>query len=89
MVHDDLRVEWIRQCVSAGFNLPDGPNCFDELLSRRDGEEEEKIIHFLNVVSEEDSPSCLLFFKTIREEEIEVEIPVGKLAKVCLSCNVS
>ncbi|XP_031164939.2 dynein heavy chain 10, axonemal [Sander lucioperca] len=78
MVHDDLRVEWIRQCVSAGFNLPDGPNCFDELLSRRDGEEEEKIIHFLNVVSEEDSPSCLLFFKTIREEEIEVEIPVER-----------
>ncbi|XP_044053526.1 dynein axonemal heavy chain 10 isoform X1 [Siniperca chuatsi] len=76
MVHDDLRVEWIRQRVSAGFNLPDCPNCFDELLSRRDGEEEEKIIRYLNIVSEEDSPSCLVFFKTIREEEIEVEIPV-------------
>uniref|UniRef100_A0A4W6GCG3 Dynein axonemal heavy chain 10 n=1 Tax=Lates calcarifer TaxID=8187 RepID=A0A4W6GCG3_LATCA len=82
MVHDDLRVEWIRERVTAGFNLWDCPNCFDELLNRGDGEEEEKIIRYLNVVSEEDSPSCLLFFKTIREEEVEVEIPVGKLAKV-------
>lgn len=82
MVHDDLRVEWIRQRVSAGFSLPQSPNCFDELLERGDGEVEEKIIRFVNFVSEEDSPSCLVFFKTIREEEIEVEIPVGKLAVV-------
>lgn len=78
MVHDDLRVEWIRQRVSAGFNLRKCPDCFDELLSRRDGEEEEKIIRYLNFVSEEDSPSCLLFFKTVREEEREVEVPVEK-----------
>ncbi|XP_022608125.1 dynein heavy chain 10, axonemal [Seriola dumerili] len=78
MVHDDLRVEWIRERVTAGFNLWDCPNCFDELLSREDGEEEEKIIRYLNIVSEEDSPSCLLFFKTIREEEIEVEVPVDR-----------
>lgn len=77
MFHDDLRVEWIRQRVCAGFNLQF--NSFDELLSRGDGEEEEKIIRYLNVVSEEDSSSCLLFFKSIREEEVEVEIPVGKL----------
>ncbi|CAJ1068269.1 LOW QUALITY PROTEIN: dynein heavy chain 10%2C axonemal [Xyrichtys novacula] len=76
MPHDDLRVEWIRQCVTAGFNLPDGPNCFDELLSRDDGEEEDKITHFLNVVSDEESVSILQFFETVREEEIEVEIPV-------------
>lgn len=82
MVHDDLRVEWIRQRVSAGFHLPDSPNCFDELLGRGDGEEEDRIIRYLNIVSKEDSPLCLMFFKTIREEEIEVEIPVGKLAEV-------
>ncbi|XP_044232976.1 dynein axonemal heavy chain 10 isoform X2 [Thunnus albacares] len=76
MVHDDLRVEWIKQRVCAGFNLQF--DCFDELLSRGDGEEEEKIIRYLNVVSEEDSTSCLLFFKSIREEEVEVEIPVGR-----------
>lgn len=80
MVHDDLRVEWIRQRVCAGFNLE--LNYFDELLSRGDGEEEEKMIRYLNVVSEKDSPSCLLFFKSIREEEVEVDIPVGKLANV-------
>lgn len=78
MVHDDVRVEWIQQCVSAGFNLPEESHCVEELLGRGDGEEEDKITRYLNVVSEEDSPLCLLFFKTIREEEIEVEIPVGK-----------
>ncbi|KAM3610556.1 uncharacterized protein V6R79_005609 [Siganus canaliculatus] len=72
MAHDDLRVEWIRQRVSAGFDLPD--NCFGELLNRNDGEEEDKVFYFLNTVSEEDSPSFLFFFKTIREEEVEVEI---------------
>ncbi|KAK2837262.1 hypothetical protein Q5P01_014474 [Channa striata] len=76
MVHDDLRVEWIRQRVSAGFNLSGCPNSFDELLNKNDGEEEQKIFRFLNVVSEEDSSSCLFFFKTIKEVEIEVEIPV-------------
>ncbi|XP_062273833.1 dynein axonemal heavy chain 10 [Scomber scombrus] len=76
MVHDDLRVEWIRQRVCAAFNLE--LNYFDELLSRGDGEEEEKVIRYLNVVSEKDSPSCLLFFKSTREEEVEVEIPVGR-----------
>uniref|UniRef100_A0A8D3BG74 AAA+ ATPase domain-containing protein n=1 Tax=Scophthalmus maximus TaxID=52904 RepID=A0A8D3BG74_SCOMX len=79
MVHDDLRVEWVRQRVTAGFNLFDCPECFDELLSREDGDEEDKIVRFLNVIADDDSPSCLLFFKTGREEEIEiqVEIPVG------------
>lgn len=81
MAHHDLRVEWIRRAVSAGFNLSGCPNCFDELLSRRDGEEEIKILRFLNFVSEDDSPSCLLFFKTFREEQIEVEIP-GELSEV-------
>ncbi|XP_030593055.1 dynein heavy chain 10, axonemal isoform X2 [Archocentrus centrarchus] len=76
MVHDDLRVEWIRQRVSAGFSL--FPDCFDELLSRRNGEGEDKIIRYLNLVSEEDSPSCLLFFKTLREEETEVDVLVEK-----------
>lgn len=82
MPHDDLRVEWIRQKVTALFNLAKKyPKCFDELLSQDDGREEEKIIRFLNFVSEEDSRSSLLFFKTIREEETEVEVP---LSKCCL-----
>lgn len=77
MSHDDLRVEWIRQRVCAGFNLPDC-HPFDELLSRGDGEEELKIIHYLNIVSEEDSSLCLLFFKTITVKKTEVKVPAGK-----------
>ncbi|XP_063753564.1 dynein axonemal heavy chain 10 [Eleginops maclovinus] len=74
--YDDLRVEWIRQCVTAGFVLPEHPNTFDELLGRE--EEAEKVLRFLDFVSEEDSPSCLLFFKTVKEEEIEVKIPLER-----------
>lgn len=78
MVHDDLRVEWIRQRVCVGFNLQES-HCFDELLCREDGKDEELIISFLNIVSKEDRSLCLLFFKTVLEEEIEVKIPVSKL----------
>uniref|UniRef100_A0AAZ3SBS5 Dynein heavy chain tail domain-containing protein n=2 Tax=Oncorhynchus TaxID=8016 RepID=A0AAZ3SBS5_ONCTS len=73
---DDPRVEWIRNRVYSCFYLPE-PGCFEELLSRGDGEEEQKIIRFLNEVTEEESASTLLFFKGVNEEEIEVEIPIG------------
>lgn len=79
MAHDDLRVEWLKRCVSAGFNLTDC-DCFDELLSRNDGDAEEKIIRYLNVVTDEDSSICLTFFLTITEEETDIEdIFVGTL----------
>lgn len=73
---DDPRVEWIRNRVCCCFYLPE-PGCFEELLSRGDGEEGQKIIRFLNEVTEEESASTLLFFKGVNEEEIEVEIPIG------------
>uniref|UniRef100_A0A672KU77 Dynein heavy chain 10, axonemal-like n=1 Tax=Sinocyclocheilus grahami TaxID=75366 RepID=A0A672KU77_SINGR len=57
------------------FDLPDS-GCFEELLSRGDGEEEQKIIHFLNVVTGEEAPSALFFFKNIREEEVEGGVEV-------------
>lgn len=82
MVHDDLRVEWIRQRVCAGFRLQQSL-CFDELLGRDDGKDEESIIGFLNVVSQEDRPLCLLFFKTVTEEDVEVERPVSKSGGLC------
>ncbi|XP_066546047.1 dynein axonemal heavy chain 10 [Amia ocellicauda] len=72
---DDPRMEWIRTRVGVLFDLPDG-GCFEELLSRGDGEEEQKILSFLNETSPEESASTLLFFKTIREEEVEVEISI-------------
>ncbi|XP_069565682.1 dynein axonemal heavy chain 10 [Brachyistius frenatus] len=78
MIHEDLRVEWIRQQVSAVFNLWKCPECFDDVLSRDGGKEEEKIVSFFNYISEEDSPTCLMFFKTVTEEEIEVEVPVER-----------
>lgn len=77
MVHDDLRVEWILQRVCAGFRLQQS-RCFDELLCRDDGRDEELIIAFLNVVSQEDRPLCLLFFQTVTEEDVKVEISVSK-----------
>jgi len=76
MAHHDPRVEWIKNAVCVLFDLPDSGS-FEELLSRGDGEEEQKIISFLNIVTEEEAPSTLFFFKNIREEEVEVEIPVG------------
>uniref|UniRef100_A0A3B3TNK4 Dynein axonemal heavy chain 10 n=1 Tax=Poecilia latipinna TaxID=48699 RepID=A0A3B3TNK4_9TELE len=81
MGYEDLRVDWIRERVSAGFNLKNSPECFDELLNRGDGEEEMKILHFLDQVFDEDTPSFLLFYKTIREEEVEIKAP---LSKYCL-----
>lgn len=75
MEFDDPRVEWIRNRVCAAFYLPE-VGCFKELLGRGDGEEEQKIARFLNEVTAEEATSMLLFFKTVREEEVEVEVPV-------------
>uniref|UniRef100_A0AAY5K1P1 AAA+ ATPase domain-containing protein n=1 Tax=Esox lucius TaxID=8010 RepID=A0AAY5K1P1_ESOLU len=72
---DDPRVEWIKNRVYSCFYLPD-PGCFEELLSRGDGEEERKILTFLNEVTDKEFVSTLLFFKGVREEEIEIEIPI-------------
>nr|XP_015221526.1 PREDICTED: dynein heavy chain 10, axonemal [Lepisosteus oculatus] len=75
MTLDDLRLEWIRNRVCASFYFPDEA-CFEELLNRADGEEEQKIIKFLNEQTSEESASSLLFFKAIREEEVEVEVQI-------------
>lgn len=72
----DPRLEWIKQRVYAAFYLPE-PTCFEELLRRGEGEEEEKIVQFLTHITEEEFTSALLFFKRIREEEVEVTIPIG------------
>ncbi|XP_028270606.1 dynein heavy chain 10, axonemal isoform X2 [Parambassis ranga] len=72
----DLRVEWIRQMVSSAFKLAE--ERFDEVLSRKDGDGENEIIRFLNSSSDERSPARLMFFKTIKEKEVEVQVPVEK-----------
>ncbi|KAG9262045.1 dynein heavy chain 10, axonemal [Astyanax mexicanus] len=73
MALDDVRLQWIRDRVCSAFYLPE-PNCFEDLLSRGSGSERDKIIRFLNQISEEESSSALLFYKRIREEEVEVLI---------------
>ncbi|XP_053327864.1 dynein axonemal heavy chain 10 [Spea bombifrons] len=75
MALDDPRMEWIRDRVYCAFSLSD-PACFEELLNRKDGEHEAKLLRFLNETSEEEGASALLFFKSIREEEVDVEIAV-------------
>ncbi|XP_053509735.1 dynein axonemal heavy chain 10 isoform X2 [Ictalurus furcatus] len=77
MALDDPRLQWIRDRVNAAFHLPE-PDCFEELLSRGDGEEERKILQFLNQVTEEEITSALLLFKRIWEEEVQVMIPIEK-----------
>lgn len=79
MAIQDFRVEWIRQRVCAGFNMPER-HYFDELLSREDGEEEEKLLNFLNYHSQEDFSICLLFFKTMPEEEGEGKCQTSEMA---------
>ncbi|XP_078791125.1 dynein axonemal heavy chain 10 isoform X3 [Oryzias latipes] len=76
MAENDPRLQWIRDRVSAGFHLSKHPECLDELLHRDDGKEKDKILHYLNDVSNTDSQSFLLFFKTVREKEIEVKLPL-------------
>uniref|UniRef100_W5K6M6 Dynein axonemal heavy chain 10 n=1 Tax=Astyanax mexicanus TaxID=7994 RepID=W5K6M6_ASTMX len=80
MALDDVRLQWIRDRVCSAFYLPE-PNCFEDLLSRGSGSERDKIIRFLNQISEEESSSALLFYKRIREEEVEVLIQDGKRIK--------
>lgn len=85
---DDPRVEWIRRRVCSAFNLTE-PTCFEELLNRHDGEDGQKIVRFLNEVTEDEAPSAILFCKQIREEEIEVPVCIGKVTNVWFSLPLS
>ncbi|KAI7812536.1 putative dynein heavy chain 10 [Triplophysa rosa] len=67
----DQRVEWIKTAVGVTFDLPDS-GCIDKLLARGDGEDEQKILQFLNEVTKEEETSTLFFFKHIREVEVEI-----------------
>ena len=84
---DDARIEWLRDRVFLALNIQD-VNVFDELLNRDDGEPERDIAKFLNETPE-DGKSAILFYKIVKEEEIEVEIECGKfdvLYKRYISC---
>ncbi|KAG8456021.1 hypothetical protein GDO86_001999 [Hymenochirus boettgeri] len=77
MALDDPRVEWVRDRVYYAFGLAD-PYCFEDLLYRDEGEQEGKLLRFLNETSEEKGVSALLFYKSVREDEVEVEIELEK-----------
>lgn len=74
---DDLRVQWIRDRVYTALDLTD-PLLFEELLSRDDGEAEDRILHFLNETSEEEGASTLFFYRKVVPEEVELELDPGE-----------
>ena len=74
---DDVRVEWLRDKVNYSLNISD-PEVFEELINRDDGEYERVLAKFLNETAEE-GKAAAIFYKRIREEEIEVEVEVGKI----------
>ena len=73
---DDVRVEWLRDKVYHSLNISD-PEVFEELINREDGEYERVLAKFLNETAEE-GKAAAIFYKRIREEEIEVEVEVGE-----------
>ncbi|XP_069475795.1 dynein axonemal heavy chain 10 [Ambystoma mexicanum] len=72
---DDLRVVWLRDRVYAAFSISD-TSCFEELLSRGEEDNGQSLLHFLNETSTEEYATSLLFFRTFREEQVEVEIAI-------------
>lgn len=77
---DDLRVLWVRDRVYTALGLTD-PQLFEELLSRDDGEAEDRILHFLNRTSEEEAAATLFFYRTVVPEEVELEVEAGEPAR--------
>nr|XP_039267660.1 dynein heavy chain 10, axonemal-like [Styela clava] len=70
---DDPRVEWIMNKIYLGLGIKN-PEVFEDLLSREDGNNELKILHFFNASSNEEGTSTLLFYKRTIEDEEEVEV---------------
>jgi len=58
---------------------------FGELLSRHDGANEMRILHFFNDSSDEDGTSTLLFYAHMVEEEHSIEVECGNVIRlICL-----
>ncbi|XP_070572584.1 dynein axonemal heavy chain 10-like isoform X2 [Ptychodera flava] len=71
---DDVRIEWISQKVSVGLNITD-PSVFEELLNADDGEHERELAKYLNETCA-DGESTILFYKSLKEDEIEIEVEI-------------
>ena len=74
---DDPRIEWIRDQVNLALDISDN-GVFDEFINQDDGAEERVFATFLNDTPVE-GKEALLFYKIVKEEEIEVEVEYGNL----------
>lgn len=72
---DDPRIEWVRDRIYAALDVKE-KEVFEELLEREDGEFERRLGKYLNDTPEEGETS-ILFYKTVREEEEEIEVECG------------
>ena len=75
---DDLRYLWLRDKVFSYLNINE-LNVFEEFMNRDDSENEMKIAKFMNQTAE-DEDWALIFYKELKEEEIEVQIELSKSA---------
>ena len=73
---DDPRIEWLRDQAYLALDLKE-PQIFEDMLDRDEGDAERLILKFLNETPE-DHEDALLFYKTMEEEEEEVEVECGK-----------
>ena len=74
-IMDDPRIEWLRDRSYLALDIKDDA-IFDDLLERDEGEAERLIAKFLNETPEE-LAEALVFYKTLNEEEEEVEVECG------------
>ena len=73
---DDNRYLWLRDKVFDGLDIVE-TDVFEEFISRDENENEGKIAKFLNQ-TEEDEDYALIFYKELKEEEIELQIELSK-----------
>lgn len=73
---DDIRVEWMRDSLFYSLKIDDN-SVFEEFYDRNDGENERELAKFLNETPDEQL-QALLFYKSVVEEEEEVEVECGK-----------
>lgn len=82
---DDVRYLWLRDKVYDGLEIKDS-EVFEEFLNRDENENEMKIARFMNQ-TEEDDDFALIFFKELKEEEIEVQVELSTFIFTILTKN--
>ena len=78
---DDPRLEWMINKLTLGLNIK-SPDVFEDLLSREDGNNELKMLHFFNLSTQEEGTHTLLFYKQTIEEEEEVEVEYSECVSI-------